>query len=430
MTNGTRTAFLLTYSMSNELLSVLEYMEKEKGISREDMIESISTAVCNAAKKGLHSGQNVRVDIDPRTGSLRAWALLKVVDSVSDPAQEMHIAKAKHINPNVELGDMVEQAIDPSYLGRIAAQTARQLIMQRIRRFEKEHIYEQFQDRIGAIITGTVRRQEKGDLIIDFGKAEGILKRKDAIWSDDYEAGERIRCLLMDIRNTPHGPELILSRSHVNFIQRLLECEVTEVVEGTVFIRSIVRDPGYRTKVCVDTKDTKVDPVGACVGTRGSRIKSILKELGQEKIDIVRFANDPKELLREAIRPAIPQNLAINERERSIYFEIEEKDFAAVVGRKGQNARLTSRLLGWRLEINRTQRGELGFEERKLRAIQGLHRVPSISAEIAQKLVSIGITSLEAFEGVTEADLIEAGIPEPTAKAIIPEVKQLLASKQ
>jgi N utilization substance protein A len=413
--------------MSNELLSVLEYMEKEKGISRKDMIESISMAISSAAKKGLNAGQDVRVEIDPKTGSLRAWTLLKVVDFVTNPSQEIHIVKAKQTNPQVALGDIFEQGIDPSLLGRIAAQTARQLIMQRIRRFEKEHVYEQFQDRIGTIITGIVRQQEKGDLYVDFGKAEDILRRQDAIWSDNYGPGERICCLLLDIKTTAHGPELVLSRSHVDFVKCLLSCEVAELTEGIVFIRSIVRDPGYRTKICVDTRDPKVDPVGACVGTRGSRIKNVLKELGQEKVDIIRYSDDIAVLVREAVRPAIPQNLTLDHENHTIHFEVDEKDFASVVGRKGQNARLTSRLLGWKLEVNRIlQHSELGFEEKRTRAMQVLNQLPSVTNQIASTLVTIGITSLEAFEGVTETDLIEVGIGETESKAIIQEVKQLL----
>jgi N utilization substance protein A len=412
--------------MSGELLAVLEYMEKEKGIRREDMIESISAAVCNAASKGMGARQQIRISIDPRTGSFKAWKVLKVVDSVSDATREIHVEKARQQKPDVVPGDDVEQELDPTFLGRIAAQTARQLIMQRIRRFEKEHIYEKFQDRVGSIITGIVRRQEKGDLSIDFGKAEGILRRRDAIWSDDYAPGERIRCLLMEIRNSSYGPELVLSRSHVNFVRRLLELEITEIMDGTVFVRSIVRDPGYRTKVCVDTKDLKVDPVGSCVGTRGSRIRNVLKELGQEKIDIIRFVTDPKEFLKEAIRPAIPQNVTVDEGNRCLYFELGEKDFAAVVGRKGQNARLTSRLIGWRLEISRVQRTEVGFEERKMRAIQGLQRIPSLTNDVAQILVSMGITSLEAFDGVTESDLVDAGIPSEQVQKIMSEIHPLL----
>lgn len=412
--------------MSNELLSVLEYMEKEKGISRKDMIESIASAVSSAAQKGNAAGQEIRVDIDPRTGTLHAWSLLKVVDSVSDSNREIHIEKAKAINPNITLGDIFEQAIDPSYLGRIAAQTARQFIMQRIRRFEKEHIFEQFQDRIGTLITGTVRRQEKGDLCIDFGKAEGVLRRRDAIWSDDYNPGDRICCLLVDIKTTVHGPELILSRSSTAFIQRLFECEVAEINEGTVVIRSIVRDPGFRTKVCVDSKDPKVDPVGACVGTRGSRIKNVLKELGQEKVDVIRWSDDINLLMREALRPAVPQNVVFDAANRTIHLEIEEKDFATVLGRKGQNARLTSRLLGWQLDIERLQHADVGFEEKKVRAMQVLSQIPSITPNIASTLVDMGITSLDAFEGVTENDLVESGIPEEISQQIIQDAKHLL----
>ena len=412
--------------MRSELLSVLEYMEKEKGISRQNMIDSIAAAVSSAAKKSLHSGQDVRVEIDPRTGALSAWAQLKVVDSVSDSNNEIHIAKAKQSNPDIALGDIFEQEIDPSFFGRIAAQTARQMIMHQIRRFEKEHIYEQFLDRVGSIISGIVRYQEKGDLIIDFGKAEGTLYRREAIWSDDYRPGDRICCLLQGIKTTPRGPELVLTRSHVDFVRHLLECEVVELTEGTVVIKSIVRDPGFRTKICVDTIDSKVDPVGACVGSRGSRIKNVLKELGQEKIDIMRYSSDLTTLLKEVVRPAVPQLIAIDEANHVIRFELEEKDFAVFVGRKGQNLRLTARLLGWELEVKRLQRVELGFEERKVHAMQVLSQLPSITSAIAAHLVEMGITSLEAFEGVTENDLVNAGVTEEEARSILHEAQQIL----
>lgn len=418
--------FPIINSMRSELLSVLEYMEKEKGISRQSMIDSIAAAVSSAAKKSLHSGHEVRVEIDPRTGILKAWSQLKVVDSVSDPACEIHITKARQTNPNIMLGDIFEEAIDPSVLGRIAAQTARQMIMQQIRRFEKEHIYEQFQDRVGTIISGIVRYQERGDLSIDFGKAEGTLYRRDSIWSDDYRPGDRICCLLQSIKTTPRGPELVLSRSHVDFVRRLLENEVVELAEGTISIKAIVRDPGYRTKICVTTTDSKIDPVGACVGSRGIRIKNVLKELGQEKIDIIRYSEDLTTLLKEAIRPAVPQSIIINEENHVIQFALEEKDFAVFVGRKGQNLRLTSRLLGWDLEVKRLQRVELGFEERKVKAMQVLSQLSSISSAVAARLVEMGITSLEAFEGVTEADLMGAELSEEEARTILQEAQQFL----
>ena len=404
----------------------MEYMEKEKGISRQNMIDSIATAVSSAAKKSLHSGQDVRVEIDPRTGAMKAWAQLRVVDSVSDPKYEIHVTKAKQTYPNIAIGEIFEQEIDPSVFGRIAAQTARQMIMQQIRRFEKEHIYEQFQDRVGTIITGIVRYQERGDLIIDFGKAEGTLYRRDSIWSDDYTPGERICCLLQEIKATPRGPELVLTRSHVDFVRRLLECEVVELAEGTVFIKSIVRDPGYRTKICVDTKDSKIDPVGACVGTRGSRIKNVLKELGQEKIDVIRYSSDLQTLLKEAVRPAVPQNIVVDEARKVLRFDLEEKDFAVFVGKKGQNLRLTSRLLGWELEVKRLERVELGFEDKKVHAMQVLSQLQSVTAVIAARLVEMGITSIEAFEGVTEEDLVDAGVSKDEAKAILDEAQKFL----
>ena len=412
--------------MRSELLSVLEYMEKEKGISRQNMIDSIAAAVSGAAKKVLHSGQDVRVEIDPRTGAIKAWAQLKVVDSVSDAMNEIHIAEAKQLQTDIAVGDVFEKELDPTAFGRIAAQTARQMIMQQIRRFEKEHIYEQFQDRVGTIITGIVRYKDRGDLTIDFGKAEGVLYRRDSIWSDDYAPGERICCLLQEIKSTPRGPELVLTRSHIDFVRRLLECEVVELSEGTVFIQAMVRDPGYRTKVCVDTKDSKIDPVGACVGTRGSRIKNVLKELGQEKIDVIRYSSDLQTLLREAVRPAVPQAISVDDKNRVIHLELEEKDFAVFVGKKGQNLRLTSRLLGWELEVKRLERIELGFEDKKVHAMQVLSQLPSVTAIVAARLVEMGITSLEAFEGVTENDLIGIGVSTDEAKAIIQDAQKHL----
>lgn len=411
--------------MKSELLSVLEYIEKEKGISRADMIDSIASAVSNAAKKSLHSEQDVRVEIDPKTGALKAWVQLKVVDSISNPNNEIHIAKALQSNPKIQLGDIFEQEIDPSLFGRIAAQTARQMIMQQIRRFEKEHIYEQFKDRIGTIITGIVRYQDHGNLTIDFGQAEGTLFRNDAIWSDEFIPGERVGCLLQGIKTTPQGPALVLTRSHIDFVRRLLETEVVELAEGTISIKAIVRDPGYRTKICVDTKDPKIDPVGACVGSRGSRIKNVLKELGKEKIDIIRFVPDAAGLIREVARPAVPQSLILDNENHKAKFELEEKDFAVFVGKNGRNLKLASRLIGWELEVQRIQKIELGFEDKKVHAMQVLSQLHSVSSLIAAKLVEMGITSLEAFEGVSEEDLVSGGLSTEEAHAILEETQNL-----
>ena len=395
--------------MSNEILSVLEYMEKEKGISRDDMIAAITQAIRSAATKGVNAGQDLRIEISPKTGQLKAWSSFKVVDSLSDPLMEIHIEKAHLYAPNPKVGDLIQKEIDPSHLGRIAAQTARQAIMQRVRQFEKDRIYEEYKDMVGDIVTGTVRRRERGDLMVELGKAEAMLPPRECIPGENYAPGERIRCLLLNIENTTRGPEIILSRASMKFVRRLFELEVAEITDGTVIIEAMAREPGYRTKISVNTKDTKVDPVGACVGARGARVKSIVRELGGEKIDIIRYYADPQRMLEEAIRPAVPKNVRVDERNRRIYFEVAEKDLATAIGRGGQNAKLTSRLMGWKLDISREKQEALGFEERKLKAIAGIGHVPGVTEEQASRLVAMGINSLEAFEDVSTDDLVGGG---------------------
>src|SRR5471030_836252 len=395
--------------MSSEILSVLEYMEKEKGIGRADMIATIANALKTAAQKGVNSGQELKIDINPKNGQLHAWAMMKVVDSVSNPKTEIHVEKAQAVKPGALIGELVEKEIDPSTLGRIAAETARQAVMQRLRQFEKDRIYDDFKDQVGNIVTGTVRRRERNDLYVDLGKAEAVMPGKEQVPGEEYQPGERIRCLLLSIDSTPRGPEIILSRASPKFVRRLFELEVAEIADGTVSIEAMAREPGYRTKISVNSTDTKVDPVGACVGARGARVKSIVRELGGEKVDIIRFYPDPTRMLEEAIKPAIPKNVRVDERNRRIYFEVAEKDLAIAIGRGGQNAKLTSRLIGWKLDISREKQEALGFEERKLKAIAGIGHVPGVTEEQASRLVAMGINSLEAAEGVSAEDLLEAG---------------------
>tara|TARA_B100001248_G_scaffold262737_1_gene262023 strand:+ start:24456 stop:25712 length:1257 start_codon:yes stop_codon:yes gene_type:complete len=409
--------------MSNELLAVLEYMEKEKGIGREDMIETISEAIRGAAQKGVNAGQDIKVHIDPKTGALKAWALYTVVDSIGDPDTEMHIDKARQIDAEAAVGSTLEKEIDPSYLGRIAAQMARHAIMQRIRHYEKERIYDDYKDSVGDIVSGTVRRRERGDLIVDLGKAEATLPPTERIPTEDYAPGERIRCLLLNIENTTRGPELILSRSSSKFVRKLFDLEVTEIAEGTVSIEAMSREPGYRTKIAVNTTDPKVDPVGACVGARGVRVKSIVRELGGEKVDIIRYHEDPKAMLEEALKPAVPKNIEINETTHTLIFEVPQDDLSVVIGRKGQNAKLLSRLLGWKLDIRKEEeKGAEGFDDRMRRAIEGLHNISGLEDAIVERLVAMGITTPDAFEGVTAADLVDAGFSEEEAADTLAKV--------
>ncbi|MEX0331651.1 MAG: transcription termination factor NusA [Puniceicoccaceae bacterium] len=405
--------------MSQEILSVLEYMEKEKGIPREDMISAIANAIRSAASKGVNAGQELRIEINPKNGALQAWSILEVVDSVGDPRTQIHIEKARQLNPEAAVGLFIEKEVDPEKLGRIAAQTARQTIMQRLRQFEKERIYDEYKDNVGDIVTGVVRRRERGDLIVDLGKAEAILPPRERVPGEDYSPGERMRCLLSEIEPTNRGPELILSRASVKFVRRLFELEVAEIQDGTVVIEAIAREPGYRTKIAVSSKDPKVDPVGACVGARGARVKSIVRELGGEKIDIVKFSDDPLELLHEAIKPAVPLNIKVDEENKRIYFEVSEENLSIAIGRRGQNARLTSRLLGWKLDIAKEQVSEVGFDERLREAIKGWEGVQGISDELAAFLVQHGLVSPEAFEGVEAKDLVKLGFTETDAEQVV-----------
>ena len=414
--------------MKSDLLPILEYMEHEKGICRADMIALIAESVSNAAKKSADCRQTVRVEINPKTGELKAWAAFRVVDSVTDPDGEIHVTKAKQQNPDIGLGEIFEQPIDPTFLGRIAAQTARQLIVQNIRRFEKQHIYEQFRNRIGGILSGIVRFQERGNITIDFGKAEGTLFRNEAIWSEHFNPGDRITCLLQGIKETPRGPELMLTRSHPDFIKAMMMCEIAELAEGLIEIKAIARDPGFRTKICVDTRDSRIDPVGACIGSHGSRIKGVLKDLGQEKIDVVRYSDDIRTLVLEVVRPAVPQSLHIDEANRTVTFSLEEKDFAIFVGKSGRNLRLASRLIGYEIQVEHLQRVGLNFEDRKARAVQVLLQLLNVSEAVAGRLVEMGITDLEMLAEVSEDDLIAAGFEPEEARSLLSATKRKSAS--
>src|SRR6185295_5888457 len=368
--------------MSSEILSVLEYMEKEKGIPRADMISTIANALKTAAQKGVNSGQELKIDINPKNGQLHAWSVVKVVDSVSNPKTEIHVEKAQAVKPGAVIGEMIEKEVDPSSLGRIAAQTARQAVMQRLRQFEKDRIYDDFKDQVGNIVTGTVRRRERNDLFVDLGKAEAVMPGKEQVPGEEYQPGERIRCLLMEIE-------------------------------------AFAREPGYRTKIAVTSTDSKVDPVGACVGARGARVKTIVRELGGEKIDIIKYYADPREMIIEALKPAVPREITLDDKNHRILLKVATDDLAVAIGRKGQNARLTSRLVGWRLDIEEFKAvgaDPEGDAKRKLVATLGIPEATAL------RLVKAGFVSLELFEGVEAGDLEGSGFTPEEATDIITRV--------
>jgi N utilization substance protein A len=401
-------------------------MEKEKGIARDAMIQAIASAIASAAQKSINTTNEIRVEINPKSGALKAWNQLEVVDSVGDNQREIHIDKARQIDSEATVGGLIETEVDPAFLGRIAAQAARQAILQRIRQFEKDRIFDDFKDTVGDIVTGTVRRRERGDLMIDLGKAEAILPARERITGEDYAPGESIRCLLLKIEQSNRGPEIILSRSNINFVRRLFDVEVTEISDGTVKIEAMAREAGYRTKIAVSSTDSKVDPVGACVGSRGTRVKTIVRELGGEKIDIIRYDSDPIRLLEEALKPAVPKDIELNEEEHRIHFNVIEDDLSIAIGRKGLNAKLTSRLLGWKLDIGKEEVEAVGFSQKVAKAVEGINLIPGIEPDIAERLVAIGLVSADAFEGVSSSDLLDAGFSEEEASDVLGKVQNYL----
>jgi len=394
--------------MNADLIAMLEYLEREKGIKREVLVEAISTALLAASKKSFTSGtRELRIEIDPQSGSIRALAKLIAVEKVTNPHDEIVMFKARAVKPDVQQGDEVEMEVTPKDFGRIAAQAARQAINQRIRQIEREMIYEEFKDRAGEIVNGTVRRFEKSDVIVDLGKFEGIMPSRERVVTEDYNVGDRLRAYVVAVENATRGPEIILSRSHPNFVRRLFELEVSEIADRTVELKVIAREAGYRTKVAVHSADAKVDPVGACVGMRGARVKNIVRELNNEKVDIIRWDADPVKFAAAALKPANISSISADEDKKTIRVLVKKDDLSLAIGRRGQNARLTAKLTGWEIDIQEDKTAEQVMESRKNEAAMSMSGLLGITEEQAQKLAQEGMTSVEVILLAGPEDIAE-----------------------
>src|SRR3982751_1871671 len=348
--------------MNAEFIAMLDYLERERGIKREILLEAVSNALLSASKKSVTASRDLRIDINRKTGEIRALANLVVVDQVSNAQDEIELSKARKLKAEANVGEIVEVEVTPKNFGRIAAQTAKQAMMQRIRQAEKEMIYEKFKDRAGEIVSGTVRRFDRSDVILDLGKFEAVMPQRERVAVEDYNVGDRLRAYVVAVENGVRGPEIIVSRSHPNFVRRLFELEVSEINDGTVEIRGIAREAGYRTKIAVTSANEKVDPVGACVGMRGSRVKNIVRELNNEKVDIIRWKSDPAEFVREALKPIKVISIQVNNEKKEARLTVSDEDLSKAIGRRGQNARLTSRLVGMDLVIEKDEHAAEVFE--------------------------------------------------------------------
>ncbi len=405
--------------MNAEFIAMLDYLERERGIKREVLIEAVSSALLSASKKSVGASRDLHIDIDPKTGEIRALANLIVSERVSNPQDEISVEKARKIKPDAQIGEAVEVEVTPKNFGRIAAQTAKQAMMQRIRQVEKEMIYEEFKDRAGEIVSGTVRRFDRSDVILDLGKFEAVMPQRERVVVEDYNVGDRLRAYVVAVENGARGPEIVISRSHPNFVRRLFELEVSEIADGTVEIRGIAREAGYRTKIAVFSDNPKVDPVGACVGMRGSRVKNIVRELNNEKVDIIRWSSDPKEFVLEALKPAKVKNLVFDVEKKTATISVDEDQLSLAIGKKGQNARLTSRLTGWEINIEKEAPSTTAVEQKVAQAAQTLAASLPISEDQAMTLVKTGFTNLEGLRDAELQDLVDIlGVEEDKAREI------------
>jgi N utilization substance protein A len=402
------------FAMTNDIVALIEYYEKEKGIDRDKVVAALEFAFISAYRKmvpGADAIETLRADVNLKKGETRIFAQLTVVadEEYKDKFNQVPLSTAVKKNAEAQPGDIQEFNVTPKDFGRIAVQTAKQTMMQRLRQAEKEMIYEEFKDRAGDVVSGTVRRFERNDVMIDLGKFEGIMPNRERVQGEDYNIGDRIRCYVLAVENEGRGPEIILSRSHPNFVRRLFEAEVNEISDRTVEIRGIAREAGFRTKVAVWSMDPKVDPVGACVGMRGARVKNIVRELNNEKVDIIRWSEDPKEFVREALKPAELRSITVDEANKVVHVTVDEADLSKAIGRKGQNARLSSRLMGWDVQVRRDESKEEQFKEKIGGAAHTLGEQLGITDELAEKITLAGGIAPEYIIGMSAEDIAEIG---------------------
>ncbi len=391
--------------MNRELITVIEQIGREKGIDKEILFEALESALLSASKKTHGTADNVRMHIDRSTGTLRAYCRKRVVEQVTDDGLEIALEDAKALNPEAELDDELEQELPPQELGRIAAQTARQVILQKVRDAEREGIYSEFAGKEGQILRGVVHRIEKRNVILEIGKAEAVLPEREQIPGERYNPGDRVRAYVLEVRRSTKGPQITLSRTHPGYLVRLFETEIPEIQEGIVLVRAAAREPGERAKVAVASTKRDVDPIGACVGLRGTRIQVISRELRGEKIDIIEWSHDPATFVARALSPAKVSSVTIGEEadaegQVSALVVVPDNQLSLAIGKKGQNARLAAKMTGMRIDIK---------SESEVDAERGEHDSDT-SWSILDEIDVDGREALRAAGLATPDAIVEAGV--------------------
>jgi N utilization substance protein A len=344
--------------LNAEFIEALNQLEKEKGISKDILLEAIEAALISAYRRNFHSAQNVRVDIDRESGKVRVFARKTVVDEVADPRLEISLEAAREISPSYQLGDIVEIEVTPADFGRIAAQTAKQVVTQRIREAERSIIYQEYVDREEDIVTGVVQRMDNRFFYIDLGRVEALLPLSETMPGERFKQGDRVKTYITRVEKSTKGPQIFVSRTHPGLIKRLFELEVPEIYDGIVEIRSVAREAGQRSKIAVSSRDEQVDPVGACVGHRGMRVQTVVNELRGEKFDVIPWSDDPEEFVANALRPAKVTRVEVDEEQKVARVVVPDHQLSLAIGKEGQNARLAAKLTGWKIDIRSESEAE------------------------------------------------------------------------
>ena len=390
-----------------ELLQVAETVARDKGIDRDEVLEAMEQAIQKAGRSKYGQEYDIRAEIDRRNGEIRLLRFREVVGAVESEPTQIALSEAQRLNPEAEIGDFITDPLPPIDFGRIAAQTAKQVIVQKVRDAERLRQYQEFKDRIGEIVNGLVKRVEFGNVVVDLGRAEAILRRDELLPRESFRQGERVRAYIHDVRQEPRGPQIFMSRTHPQFMAKLFAQEVPEIYDGIIEIKAVARDPGSRAKIAVISRDSGIDPVGACVGMRGSRVQAVVGELQGEKIDIVPWSADPATFVVNALAPAEVAKVVMDEEQRRIEVVVPDDQLSLAIGRRGQNVRLASQLTGWDIDIlTEAEESERRTEEFRSRSQMFIDAL-DIDDVIAHLLVTEGFTSLEEVAYVKLQDLAE-----------------------
>jgi transcription termination/antitermination protein NusA len=446
--------------MNRELLAVIEQIGRDKGIDPQKIIGAVESAVSSAAKKRYGGNENLQVHLDPETGEIEVTSLLKVVENVTDPKQEISLDEAKDIDANAEIDDEIGTPLEIQDFGRIAAQTAKQIIFQRVREAEWEAVYKEYAGREGELVSGIILGHERRNFIVEVGKTEALLPVSEQAPRENHRRADRIRALLLEVKKSAKGAQVILSRTHPTFVAELFKIEVPEVSEGIVSIVNVVREPGDRTKIAVSSKSSSVDPVGACVGVKGSRVQAVVRELRGEKIDIIAWNPDPRVFIGEALNPAVAEKVGIDEEKKSALVVVSDHQLSLAIGKNGQNVRLAAKLTGWKIDI--MSESEYEKEKAKERAEEieeaitqehrahveaeakqrarktagtttpsGLSELTGVGEKLLEGLMGHGYDSLEKIASATKEKLMEVPkIGEKTADKILEMAKAQLESQK